>query len=76
MKKWISVMCGGGIETVLKVDEIYCIQFGSEEILILSVAKERFSFALEQDPDGWGELVITKEELEKLRIELQGITNE
>lgn len=74
-RMWISVMCKNGIETVLKADEIYGMQFDSEQILVL-VGEKKFFFAIKEDDDDFNVQIITKEELEKLRVNLQSMTEE
>jgi len=86
MKKWISVIREDGKEVRFEVRKIYGVKFGLNDISILLADigwKNSFLFSLptpsckkakEGDFNEW--YIVTKEELEKLRIELQNITKE
>jgi len=86
MKKWISVIRDDGKEVKFRINKIYGAKFGSNDIHVFLADigwKDNFFFSLptpscknaeEGDFNEWD--IVTKEELEKLRIELQNITKE
>lgn len=87
MEKWISVIREDGKEKRFRADKIYGCEFGSDVISVLLAGigwKDSFHFSLPspetngirnaEDGDAWDIDIITKEELEKLRIELSGVT--
>jgi len=82
--QWISVTREDGKEKRFRVDGVYDVRFSPNDILIcLSDIgwKETLFFSLPtsnirnaQEGDSWDWDVVAREELEKLRIKLQAVT--
>lgn len=84
-RQWISVMREDGEEKRFRTDKIIEVKFGLDDILIhladigwedsiLFITLPASGITNAKDGDVWDMNIVTKEELEKLRIELQAVT--